>query len=167
MTKLSRFFDSLRKQFGTWAGAWPRANAGAAPGTRVYVQAPIEGTTQLRTIGVLWQEDGFFRFKYDHAFVASEDAEPILAFPELRTEYVSRDLWPFFAVRIPPPDREDVRQALERLQLRPDQTLEILGKLARRSISNAYRFDLTPTPAPKSSSPSQAPREGAAGHAAS
>ncbi len=96
----------------------------------------------MQLIGTLWQEDGEFVFRYDPPFVASDGAEPISAFPDLHEEYRSRALWPFFAVRIPPADRSDVRDALARRGLRPDQTLEVLGALAGRSISNPYRLEL-------------------------
>jgi HipA-like protein len=145
---ITRAFDAIRDQFESWGGwgvSLPQASPEAVA-ARVHVYSPVEGPQhELRLIGVLSQEEGSFVFRYDPSFVASPEAEPILAFPDLRAEYRSRELWPFFAVRIPPADRKDVRDALTRMHLRPEQTLEILGTLAKRSISNAYRFDLVGT----------------------
>jgi HipA-like protein len=133
----------MRDQFESWGLVLPRASAGAV-GPRVYVFGPSKGS-EMQRIGTLWQEGDDFCFRYDDAFVASPDAEPISAFPDLREEYRSRELWPFFAVRIPPAARSDVHDAMERLGLKPDQTLEVLGKLAKRSISNPYRLELAGT----------------------
>jgi HipA-like protein len=148
---VTRAFEAIRDQFESWGGGWGLALPQASPevvAVRVRVLAPVEGAQhELRLIGVLSQEEGSFVFRYDPSFVASTEAEPILAFPDLQTEYRSRELWPFFAVRIPPADRKDVREALARMHLRPDQTLEVLGTLAKRSISNAYRLDLAPASA--------------------
>jgi HipA-like protein len=140
---MGRFFDTVRDQLESWGLALPRAKAGAT-GPRVYVSGPGEGS-QMRRIGTLWQEGADFCFRYDDAFVALPNAEPISAFPDLHQEYRSRDLWPFFSIRIPPAARSDVHEAMDRLGLRPDQTLEVLGKLAKRSISNPYRLDLAGT----------------------
>ena len=53
---------------------------------------------------------------------------------------------PFFAVRTPPAERSDVREALARHGLKREQTLEVLGTLAKRSISNPCRLALANLP---------------------
>ena len=139
---MKRFFErfgAIRDQVESWGIRVPRASSGSGP--HVSVLAPGKSGT-LRLVGTLSQEDGEFVFRYDPAFATSSDAEPVSAFPNLQEEYRSRDLWPFFAVRIPPADRSDVRDALARRGLRPDQTLEVLGTLAQRTISNPYQLKL-------------------------
>src|ERR1700723_1632010 len=126
--KVMRFFDAIRDQFESWGLVLPRA--GAEPGPRVFVFGPSEGSGMQR-IGTLWQEGNEFLFRYEPGYTKAAGAEPIPAFPDLHEEYRSRDLWPFFAVRIPPVERSDVREALERRGVRPDQTLKVLGTLAK------------------------------------
>jgi HipA-like protein len=132
-------FGAIRDQVESWGIRVPRASAGGGPQVRVL--GPGKGS-DLHLIGTLSQADGEFVFKYDPAFVASAKPEPLSAFPDLHEDYRSRDLWPFFAVRIPPADRPDVRDSLARHGLRPDQTLEVLGTIAERTISNPYRLQL-------------------------
>ena len=140
---VSRALDAIRDQIESWGLRLPRATREHGP--RVYVLGPGAGD-QAQLIGTLSQEDGEFVFRYDAAFAKSHDAHAISAFPDLTREYKSPDLWPFFAVRIPPADRSDVKDALARKGLRSDQTLEVLGTLAKRSISNAYRLELVAAP---------------------
>jgi hypothetical protein len=132
---------ALRDQFASWWGVTlPRATA-AGVGPRVVVYGPRKGPG-MQVIGVLSQQAGEFVFRYDPAYAMARGAEPLPAFPSFHDEYRSAELWPFFAVRIPPAERSDVRAALERRGLRPDQTLEVLGTLAKRSISNPYQLEL-------------------------
>lgn len=139
---LTKVLDAIRDQLESWGFRAPRAGV-ADQGPRVLLFGPSAGTT--RRIGILSQEGGEFVFRYDHDFAQSPGAEPLPAFPALDEEYRSRDLWPFFAVRIPPAERSDVRAALEHRGLRPEQTLEILAAVAKRSVSNPYRLELGPS----------------------
>lgn len=90
-------------------------------------------------VGRLSCEEGEFVFRYDENY----KGKPISAFPEIEHEYRSRNLWPFFAIRIPPLDREDMRREIEKQSLRDDQILEILGSVAKVSVTNPYEFKLT------------------------
>ncbi len=135
---LKNVFDYLR-EFDYWGLRLPTAAAAPGPRLDVYL-VRVEGTRQR--IGTLMQEHSEFVFRYDSKFSAAADARPIAAFPDLGEEYRSRELWPFFSVRIPPVDREDVRAAMERLKIGADDTLRLLGKLSQRTVTTPYRFDL-------------------------
>ncbi|MYK39709.1 MAG: hypothetical protein F4049_05765 [Gemmatimonadetes bacterium] len=89
-------------------------------------------------VGRLSCEQGEFVFRYDSNY----REEPISAFPRIGHVYRSQHLWPFFAVRIPPVDREDIRQEIEERSLEEDQVLEILGLLAKVSVTSPYEFEL-------------------------
>ena len=89
-------------------------------------------------VGRLMCENSEFVFSYDAEF----SGPPISAFPNKEKVYRSSHLWPFFAVRIPPFGRHEMRQLMESRSLREDQTIEILGAVARFSISNHYEFEL-------------------------
>ena len=84
------------------------------------------------------EEKSEFVFRYDPGY----HREPISAFPDLDKEYRSRELWPFFSARIPPIDREDMREAIAAFNIKSDQPIEILGKVARFSVTSPYEFQL-------------------------
>ena len=89
-------------------------------------------------VGRLSRERDEFVFRYDSDY----GEEPISAFPQIDQEYRSQHLWPFFAVRIPPIDREDMRKEILARSLEEDQIIEILGSVARVSVTNPYEFEL-------------------------
>ena len=89
-------------------------------------------------VGRLSCEQGEYVFRYDSGYVG----KPISAFPRMGQEYRSGRLWPFFAIRIPPLNREDVREEIANRSLREDQILEVLGSVAKVSVANPYEFEL-------------------------
>ena len=89
-------------------------------------------------VGRLWCEHQEYVFSYDSSY----KGKPISAFPKMDHEYRSSHLWPFFAIRIPPLDRNDMRQEIANRSLSEDQIIEILGSVARVSVSNPYEFKL-------------------------
>ena len=95
-------------------------------------------TGDVVLVGRLSCEQEEYVFRYDPSYVG----EPISAFPMMDQEYRSRLLWPFFAIRIPPLNREDVREEIANRSLREDQILEVLGSVAKVSVANPYEFKL-------------------------
>ncbi len=89
-------------------------------------------------VGRLTCEEGEYVFRYDPEYVG----EPIFAFPDVGKEYRSKYLWPFFSIRIPPLNREDMRKEMINRSLRDDQILEILGSVAKISVTSPYEFQL-------------------------
>lgn len=89
-------------------------------------------------VGRLSCENGEFVFRYDPNYAG----DPISAFPNTVQEYRSSRLWPFFAIRIPPLDREDMRKEIESQSLDKDKIIEILGSVAKVSVTNPYEFKL-------------------------
>ena len=71
-----------------------------------------------------------------------KDVPPISAFPELEEEYRARELWPFFAVRMPPLDRPDIQNLLRERGLKKDDALGVLGSLAQKPISTPFEFEM-------------------------
>lgn len=132
-------FAAIMDQVRTWGMVLPRATGHQGAVVQVYGPGK-NGALQL--VGRLWQEGGEFLFRYDSAFVSLPDAEPISAFPQLDETYRSTELWAFFAVRIPPLRRADVKELLERLGIKAEQTLEVLGALAGKSPTNPYELRL-------------------------
>ena len=100
----------------------------------VYCKTAVE----LVLVGRLSCEKEEYVFRYDSSYVG----EPISAFPIMDQEYRSRHLWPFFAIRIPPLNREDMREEITNRSLREDQIIEVLGSVAKVSVANPYEFRL-------------------------
>ena len=89
-------------------------------------------------VGRLSCEQEEYVFQYAPGYVG----KPISAFPKMGQEYRSGRLWPFFAIRIPPLNREDVREQIANRSLKEDQILEVLGSVAKASVANPYEFKL-------------------------
>ena len=114
--------------------------------THTSAKTPLERSLEVyrRTpdrwclVGRLSWEQNEFVFRYDPDY----GSEPISAFPRIDQEYRSKHLWPFFAVRIPPFDRDDMRREILNHSLQEDQVIEILGKVAKVSVANPYEFKL-------------------------
>lgn len=120
----------------TWGTALARASSDAPTERKLEVYR--QTTDAPRLVGTLSMDQDEFVFRY----VAGYDREPISAFPSIGEEYRSKHLWPFFAVRIPPIEREDMQEKMSSRSLEKDQVIEILGLVARVSVSNPYEFRL-------------------------
>lgn len=104
------------------------------PPGRLWVLLPTQ--QGLQPLGTLRREGEEYIFAY-----FPEVKSLVFAFPDRHVEYRSRELWPFFASRIPPLGREDVQEWLRNSGLSEADTLEILGTLCARSIANPYVFE--------------------------
>ncbi|MCK6530324.1 HipA N-terminal domain-containing protein [Myxococcota bacterium] len=106
---------------------------------RVYLHV-ASGKGDPQHVGVLSQDAGEYVFRYADEFVRDPASRPLAAFPDKTKEYRSKTLWPFFAARIPPTDRPDVKAALEGVDL--NDTILVLARVARKSIASPYFFEL-------------------------
>ena len=99
---------------------------------------------ERRTIGALQQEDDEFVFRYDPEFIRLRDLPPLAEFPRLQQEYRSKTLWAFFASRLPPVERKDIKALLEREQgpISPKDVLRVLGRVAPRTVASPYELEL-------------------------
>lgn len=125
---------SLRRRLLPWTEA-PLAHD-VRSGDVIYVY--LEDTK----LGVLRKEEDDFVFAYDRDYARSPQAAPISAFPDLGQIYRAERLWPFFTVRLPPIEREDVKRAMQTLDIHDDDVLRLLGELSKRAVSSPYRFSL-------------------------
>lgn len=128
------FIRALRRQVLPWFEA---PDAHHVPG-----DATVVVCLDDRRIGVLRKDGDEFVFSYDPSYMITPNAAPIAAFPELHKEYRSERLWPFFAVRLPPVEREDVRDAMRRRDIEDDDVFRLLGELSKRAVASPYRFAL-------------------------
>jgi HipA-like protein len=116
------------------------AHTDAAQSLELYL--PVSGEQVL--VGKLTQESGQFLFRYSETFKRRSDLPPITAFPDKDAAYESKELWPFFQVRLPPVDRADVREILQRRRIDTNDTLTLLAELGKRAVSGPYEFKLVP-----------------------
>lgn len=63
--------------------------------------------------------------------------------PEIGKVYKSEILWYAFAARVPNPSRPDFKKAMEEAGLTGNEpTLEIIGKLSKKSISKSWEIEI-------------------------
>lgn len=143
MKAIVKAYDAILDELDSWGLRLPTARRGRTPTVRVYTSSP--DSDQQRLIGFLTQEGGDFVFRYAKEFASAKGAHPISAFPDLDEPYRSRQLWPFFAVRLPPTERADVQEALRRVGVRDDaDALTLLGTLGKQSVASPYVLELVP-----------------------
>ena len=141
MRFVSNAFSAIRDELDSWGMKLPSASQARGPRVRVFLDMTSQGQPDV-LVGILSQEDHQFVFRYDPEYARRPDARPISAFPDLQDEYRAKYLWPFFAARIPPLERNDIRIEMSKAHLRPDDTLRILATLSRKTITNPYRLEL-------------------------
>ena len=98
------------------------------------------------TVGFLEFKSGSWTFAYDTAYKQRGDLRPIEGFDDLDRVYTSSVLFPFFAIRIPSPDRTDVKLKLQQDHI-SDPTLADLLRLFGRRVVSSPGFELVPCPA--------------------
>lgn len=129
-----KLLRTLRRRFLPWS---------EAPSARdVRGEAVILVFLDDEKIGSLRKEGETFVFKYDDEYARSPTAVAIPAFPDLQKEYRAERLWPFFGVRLPAVEREDVQRAMRGKDIEDDDVLRLLGELSKRAVSSLYRFGL-------------------------
>jgi HipA-like protein len=138
---LREAWDDLRASCGF---AKSRREQPTSPRTR-QVEVHIQLTSGDRTVGFLSMEGSHFVFRYDPEYAKDRPAEPISAFPDLTREYRSDQLWPFFESRLPPVEREDVKQIIASQALDPDDVLGLLLGLSARTIASPYELRAKPS----------------------
>jgi HipA-like protein len=105
---------------------------------RVYIDTD-KGRLHVAT---MTEEDGEFVFRYSKEFRERTDISPIPGFPDVGDEYRSEVLWPFFQIRIPPINREDVQRVVEKHGIAHDDLFRLLGTLGHRTITTPYDLEL-------------------------
>ena len=134
---MKRMIERLRQRFLPLGEELSARDVHSQGALRVLVQTG----SGMRLIGTLHKEGDEFVFRYDTAFSSAPSAKPISAFPDLHREYRSERLWPFFSIRIPRVERQDVREVMERRDIPSDDVLRLLGELSSRAVASPYRFE--------------------------
>lgn len=84
-------------------------------------------------VGTLEYNQGIWIFKYSEEFINQKEIVPLANFPCKDKSYSTKDLWPFFASRIP---------SSAQLQTKETNTdvVQMLSKYGRRTIANPYEL---------------------------
>jgi HipA-like protein len=95
------------------------------------------------TVGHLEYEGRMWTFVYSPEYKRRADLRPIEGFDDIERTYRSSVLFPFFAVRIPDVDRNDVRMRLAKDRVIDPEPADLLRIFGQRVVSSPA-FELVP-----------------------
>lgn len=93
-------------------------------------------------IGILMYDGEIWSFKYSDEFKKNTRVNLIIDFPDLEKEYASKDLWPFFATRIPSLNQPYHLKKIQKANIKKNDSVELLKLFGSETITNPFR--LTP-----------------------
>ncbi len=118
-----------------------RTKGAGKPARFVLVYQP---TDDLQVeVGELAFDGSVWSFEYSSDYRQRPELRPIEGFPELDRTYRSTVLFPFFAVRVPDVEREDVKRKLREGHVRDPEPTDLLRIFGRRVVSSPA-FELLP-----------------------
>jgi hypothetical protein len=95
-------------------------------------------------IGKLWSENGKYYFRYDDNFKTT-NLRPLTGFEKLDEVYESPRLFPYFEVRIPDLNREDMAELVRAKHLDTNSSpLRKLAVFGQKTINDPYILTLEP-----------------------
>lgn len=89
-------------------------------------------------MGHLWLDEGVWHFAYTEEFRQQDQVKPLTDFPYLEKQYSSRELWPFFEVRIPSLEQPDVQRIIREHHLDEQNQVALLRLFGKKSIANPF-----------------------------
>ena len=89
-------------------------------------------------IGILMYDGNTWTFRYSDEYKKVSDIIPIIDFSDLDKEYSSRELWPFFATRIPTINQPYHFKKIKKANIREDDSVELLKLFGKATINNPY-----------------------------
>jgi HipA-like protein len=87
-------------------------------------------------------QESLWQFEYSDEFKRS-DLRPIVEFSDVEKVYQSKELWQFFAMRIPSPEQPEVEEILRREQIEEHDAVKLLKRFGGRTIANPFELTLT------------------------
>lgn len=91
-------------------------------------------------IGTLIYDGENWSFKYSDNYKKESRIIPVIDFPDMQKEYVSRNLWPFFATRIPALNQPYHIKKIKKANISEDDSVELLKIFGRETITNPFRL---------------------------
>lgn len=92
-------------------------------------------------IGTLTAKDGYWEFEYSDEFRRQDRLRPIVEMPDVNQVHRSKNLWQFFAMRIPSLEQPEVEKILEREHIREDDAVRLLERFGKRTIANPFELE--------------------------
>jgi HipA-like protein len=93
-------------------------------------------------IGNLMYDGENWSYNYSDEYKAFSKIIPVIDFPDLNKVYSSKDLWPFFATRIPTINQPYHLKKIKKANIQEDDSVELLKLFGKETITNPYK--LTP-----------------------
>lgn len=103
-----------------------------------HVQVAFELSLGKLRVGTLRREGNEWVFNYSDEFSRQRKVAPIVDFPMVGREYRSKELWPFFALRIPSVTQATVQRFLRHRGQTEADTSDLMRQFGRRSIANPF-----------------------------
>jgi len=104
----------------------------------VEVRASFELSLGSLHVGTLSRDGDSWLFEYSQAFRQQGKISPIVDFPKVDQVYRSKELWPFFALRIPSLTQAHVQDYLRDIGRDQADSAELMKRFGRRSIANPF-----------------------------
>ncbi len=106
--------------------------------------AGSKGAFQLKygkqVIGVLSYENNQWTFKYSDEFRKNQAINPIIDFPDPDKVYTNKQLWPFFASRIPSLNQSFQFRKIDKANIKQDDSVGLLRLFGNETITNPFRL---------------------------
>lgn len=93
-------------------------------------------------IGVLSLNAGIWHFQYSEWFAQQNTYSELIDFPNKLQSYQSKELWPFFASRIPGLKQPMVEAIIEREKINRSDISALLKRFGINAIQNPYRLQV-------------------------
>jgi hypothetical protein len=123
----------LRKLFDL-AGEWL---SGVKPSSK---HAVFELRFRELVIGELHLENGEWVFSYSEQFRMQDKFAGLIDFPDNERVYRSKELWPFFALRIPSLTQPSVQAVLRQRNQTEMDEVDMLKTFGQSSVANPYQL---------------------------
>jgi len=117
-------------------------------GLKKNIQAPegVRATFLLKfddlLVGTLSVRGGEWSFEYSDEFRKTDLLRPIVEFPDVHAKYTSKELWQFFASRIPSSEQTEVEKILQREHIEEDDAVTLLKRFGRRTVANPFHLEI-------------------------
>lgn len=98
------------------------------------------------TVGYLKLEEGVWHFEYAPDFKGQTEVKPLLGFTDVDKHYTSKELWPFFALRIPSLQQPSIQEIIMREHLDRNNEVALLRRFGGKTVANPFRLEPRPSP---------------------
>lgn len=86
-------------------------------------------------VGTLLYSEGMWYFSYSDEFKSQNRVLPLVNFPSKDKEYSTKELWPFFASRIPSNAQLQIDKDKEQ-----EDIVTLLRRFGKRTVANPYEL---------------------------